>query len=425
MKKINPIKFCKDLFKIHRSITGLGTLKSLKYIQEYIPIKINSIKSGEKAFDWVIPPEWNINDAYIIDLKNNKKIASFKENFLHIVGYSVPVNKKMKFEELDKHLYFSKDMPDGIPYKTSYYKKRWGFCISYNEYKKLNRDSNYQVVIDSDFNEKGSLNYGELHIKGKTKEEIFLSSYICHPGMVNNELSGPCVLTCLAQSIIESNNYYSYRIVFVPETIGSIAFLSKNLKSLKKYVIGGYNVTCVGDERKWGLVPSRYGNNISDKIARHILNHFVYNYKEYSWLDRGSDERQYCAPGVDLPISCITRSKWDEYEEYHTSLDNFELVTAKGLKESFRVYSKCINVFELSKNIKPEINVYCEPNLGKRGLHPTMKKDEKDRSYRSIKHFISYCDGSNSILEIAELAKVDFFEAFEYYKILKKKKLFK
>lgn len=425
MKKINSIKFCKDLYKIHRSISGKGLVKSLEYIQEYIPVKIQNIKSGERVFDWTVPPEWNIKDAYIIDLETNEKIISFNENFLHVLGYSEPVNKKIDFKELKKHIYYSKEVPSGIPYKTSYYQKRWGFCMSYSQYKLLNKKSKYHVVIDSEFNSKGSLHYGELYIKGKSNKELFFSTYICHPNMANNELSGPCIITSLAQSVLKLDNYYSYRFIFVPETIGSISYLSKNLKSLKENVIGGYNVTCVGDERKWGLVPSRYGDNISDKVARHILKNFVNQFTEYSWLDRGSDERQYCSPGVDLPISCITRSKWDEYDEYHTSLDNFELVTKKGLEDSLRIYLKCIQVFELGQNIIPEINVYCEPNLGKRGLHPTIKKDEKDRSYRGIKHFISYCDGSNSILEIAELSKIDFFEAFEYYTILYKQNLFK
>jgi len=423
--KINLLKFCKDIFTIPRSITGQGVRDTLTYINKYIPLKIKKISSGEKAFDWTIPPEWNINEAYIIDQTKNKKIIDFKDNTLHILGYSTAIDKEITFKELEKHLYFLKDLPDAIPYKTSYYEKRWGFSLSYNQYKSMDKNSKYRVVIDSSHNNNGELNYGELLIKGKSKKEIFLSTYICHPQMANNELSGIAVVTALANILLKQDNYYSYRFVFVPETIGSIAYISKNLSKLKKNVIGGFNITCVGDEKRWGIIPSRYGNNISDKIAEHILMYNVKKYSKHSWLDRGSDERQYCSPGVDLPICCITRSKWNEYPEYHTSLDNFNLVTKKGLDESLEIYLKCIRVFESNKNIKPKITVFCEPNLGVRGLHPTMKKDEHNLKYRDIKHFISYCDGTNSILEIADLCKIDFFEAFDYYMELKNVNLIK
>ena len=321
----------------------------------------------------------------------------------------------MGFEELKSHLYYLEDLPEAIPYKTSYYEERWGFCLSFNKFKSIDRNSRFRVVIDSSHDQKGVLNYGELIIKGKSKKEIFISTYICHPQMANNELSGPSVVTGLAASIINENNYYTYRFVFIPETIGSIAYLSKNYKALKKNVIGGFNITCVGDEKSWGYIPSRYGDNISDKISKHVLNHYVEEYNKFSWLDRGSDERQYCAPGIDLPICCITRTKWNEYPEYHTSLDNFDIVTAKGLSDSFKIFKKCFQVFELNLDIKPITKILCEPNLGKRGLHPKMKIDENDLSYRNIKHFISYCDGSNTILDIANLCGFNFFDTYGYY----------
>ncbi len=422
-QEIDLLKFCKDIFKFPRSISGQGVRDTLKYIKDYIPIEIKKIDSGEKVFDWEIPPEWNINSAYVHDISNDKRVIDFNDNTLHVLGYSTSVNKEMGFEELESHLYYLEDLPEAIPYKTSYYEERWGFCLSYNKFKSIDRNSRFKVVIDSSHDQEGVLNYGELIIKGKSSKEIFISTYICHPQMANNELSGPSVATGLAASIINENNYYTYRFVFVPETIGSIAYLSRNFKTLKKNVIGGFNITCVGDEKSWGYIPSRYGDNISDKISKHVLNHYVDEYNKFSWLDRGSDERQYCAPGIDLPICCITRTKWNEYPEYHTSLDNFDFVTAKGLSDSFRIFKKCFQVFELNLDIKPITNILCEPNLGKRGLHPKMKIDENDLSYRNIKHFISYCDGSNTILDIANLCGFNFFDTYGYYLKAKQNKI--
>ena len=274
--------------------------------------------------------------------------------------------------------------------------------------------SEFRVFIDSEFKEDGNLTYGELIIKGEVEEEIFFSSYVCHPQMVNNELSGPSVLTGIAESLLKKDNYYSYRFVLIPETIGSIVYLSKNLNELKKNVIGGFNISCVGDERSWGLVPSRYGNNISDKIGEYILKKHHPNFIKYSWLDRGSDERQYCSPGIDLPISSITRSKFGEYPEYHTSLDNFDVVTEKGLKDSLSIYLRCIDIFEKNR-FNPKVKVYCEPQLGKRGLYPTISTRKSGEVVRNMMNFISYCDGSNSILEISSICGIDFNESYEYF----------
>jgi aminopeptidase-like protein len=423
MNEFNLLKFCQDLYTIPRSLTGSGVRETLRYIKKIIPIDIKKVKSGTKVFDWVVPEEWNIKSAYIIEKETGKKIIDFNNHRLHIMGYSKAINCEMTYEDLVPKLYFLKDQPDAIPYVTSYYKKDWGFCLSYNEFKKLKKLSNYIVHIDSSFNPDGFLNYGELLIPGEKKEEILFSSYICHPQMVNNELSGPSVLTGIANYLLNRNNYYSYRFVLIPETIGSITYISKNLKRLKELVKGGYNITCVGDERDWGLVPSRYGNNISDEIAEHILKHNVTKYTKYSWLDRGSDERQYCAPGVDLPISSITRTKYGMYPEYHTSLDDFNVVTAKGLAQSLEVYIKCVKVFELNKNIKPKIKVYGEPQLGKRGLYPNISTKTSANQVKNMMNFISYCDGNNTILEISNLCNISFFDSIDIYDKLKANQL--
>tara|TARA_B100000575_G_C23120244_1_gene648163 strand:- start:912 stop:2192 length:1281 start_codon:yes stop_codon:yes gene_type:complete len=424
LSKIDLLKFCKDLYKIPRSITGNGVVKSLEYIQQYIPIEIKSVKSGTNAFDWIVPPEWNIREAYIINLSTGKKVIDFKIQNLHVMGYSQPINLELSYNELIKNIHFIKDQPDAIPYVTSYYSKSWGFCMSYNSFKKLDKSSNYKAFIDSDFNKNGNLTYGELLIKGKVEKEIFLSSYICHPQMVNNELSGPAVLTGIADYLINKSNYYSYRFVLIPETIGSIVYLSKNIESLKKNVVGGFNITCVGDERSWGLIPSRYGNNISDKIAEKVLSKMYPAYIKYSWLDRGSDERQYCAPGVDLPICSITRTKYGEYPEYHTSLDDFDLVTSKGLEESLNVYIECIKNFELNKEgIYPKINVLGEPQLSKRRLYPTISKKNSSSNIHNFMNVISYCDGKNELNEISKLCNIDYSETYSIYLKLKEHNL--
>ena len=412
--RMNLLKFCKDLYKIPRSLTGEGVVNSLEYIQKIIPLEIKQVKSGTNVFDWTVPPEWNIKDGYVIEINSGKKVIDFKSHNLHVLGYSEPINKEISFEELKKNLYYLKDQPDAIPYITSYYSKRWGFCLSFNDFKKLDVSSKYLVVIDSEFKEDGVLTYGELLIKGRVEKEIFFSSYICHPQMVNNELSGPSVLTGIAEVLAKKSSYYSYRFVLVPETIGSITYLSKNLEILKKNVVGGFNITCVGDERSWSLIPSRYGNNLSDKIAEHVLKTNYPGFLKYSWLDRGSDERQYCAPGIDLPISSITRSKYGEYPEYHTSLDNFDVVTEKGLSDSLEVYLKCIEVFEKNR-FYPKIKVFCEPQMGKRGLYPSISTKESGNLVRNMMNFISYCDGTNSILEISEICGVNFSEGYDYF----------
>jgi aminopeptidase-like protein len=411
---MNLIKFCEDLYIIPRSLTGEGVVKTLQYIQNIIPIEILDVPSGTIAFDWTVPPEWNISDAYVIDLSTNEKIIDLKNHNLHVIGYSSPIDKEIDYSELISHLYFIEDQPDAIPYITSYYAERWGFCLTYNQYKSLKKDSKYKVYVDSKYNKNGKLTYGEYFIKGKSEEEILFSSYICHPQMVNNELSGPAVLTGIANQLKNRDNYYSYRFVLIPETIGSITYLSKNFIHLKERVIGGFNLTCLGDERSWGYIPSRYGNNISDRIAKYLLKNKIGKFIEYSWLDRGSDERQYCAPGVDLPLSSVTRSKYGEYPEYHTSKDNFELVTEKGLNESLDFYLECVEIFERNR-FYPKLNVLCEPQLGKRGLYPSISTKESGKIVRNMMNFISYCDGNNSILDISEICNIPFNESFSYY----------
>lgn len=410
-------QWAKDLFPICRSLTGEGVRQTLRYIQALIPnLEIKSIPSGEQVFDWTIPDEWNIDDAWISDLSGNRLI-SFKDNNLHVMGYSDQVEKELTYEELDKHLYSLPDQPDAIPYITSYYKKRWGFCVSENQRKELKKHRKLKVKVEATLHN-GELNYGELLIQGKSKKEILLSTYVCHPSMANNELSGPVVTTALAQYIQTLDRYYSYRIIFIPETIGSIAYLSKHLIEMKKNTIAGFVITCVGDDRTYSYIPSRMGNTLADKVALHALKYEYPDFDRYSFLDRGSDERQYCAPGIDLPVCSICRSKYGEYPEYHTSLDNLDLISPSGLNGSFSLYRKIIDLLENNKTY--QVTTKCEPQLGKRGLYPTISTKKSGEQTRTMTNLIAYCDGKNDLLDIAEIIQEDGVNLIQLTQTLEK-----
>ena len=416
------------LFPITRSLTGDGVKKTLNIIQKELPkLKIKKFKSGIKVFDWNIPEEWNVTDAYVID-KYNNRIIDFKKNNLHLVGYSIPIKKNITKKELFKNLYFLKNQPKAIPYITSYYKRRWGFCISYNEYKILDKlyslNDKFKVVINSNLNKKGNLNYGELILKGKSKKEILISTYICHPSMANNELSGPIVSMGLINYFKNKKLNKTLRFVFIPETIGSISYLSKNLKYLKKNVIGGYNLSCIGDERQHSCMFSKYQNSPSDEAvieAYKLLK--IKNYKVYPFLKRGSDERQYNSPGIDLKISSIFRTKYAEYPEYHTSLDNFNLVTLKGCVGGFNVARKSIEI--LLERIYPTFKIMCEPQMGKRGLYPTLSTKNEKKLTISYMDFLQYADGTNSLEKISNLIKLKLNSVKKINSILSKNNLIK
>ena len=414
------------LFPITRSLTGDGVKKTLNIIQKEFPkLKIKKFKSGTKVFDWNIPEEWNVTDAYVID-KYNNRIIDFKKNNLHLVGYSIPIKKNITKKELFKNLYFLKKQPKAIPYATSYYKRRWGFCISYNEYKILDKryslNDKFKVVINSNLNKKGNLNYGELILKGKSQKEILISTYICHPSMANNELSGPIVSMGLINYFKKKKLNKTLRFVFIPETIGSISYLSKNLKYLKENVIGGYNLSCIGDERQHSCMFSKYQNSPSDEAvieAYKLLK--MKNYKVYTFLKRGSDERQYNSPGIDLKISSIFRTKYGEYSEYHTSLDDFNLVTKKGCLGGFNVAKKSIEI--LLERIYPKCKIMCEPQMGKRGLYPTLSTKDEKKITKSYMDFLQYADGTNSLEKISNLIKLELNSVKKINSILFKNNL--
>lgn len=395
-----------DLFPLNRSITGQGNRETLQYLKNIIPnLNIKNFKSGDEVFDWTIPDEWHIDEGYIEDELGNK-IIDFKNNNLHILGYSEPIDAWISLDELKEHLHSLPEQPDAIPYLTSYYKKRWGFCLTHNQLLNL-KNVRYHVVIKSSFF-KGQLDYGELVIKGQLKEEILLSTYICHPSMANNELSGIVVTTALAQLINScKNNRYTYRILFIPETIGSIAYLSSNFGYLKEYVISGFVITCVGDNYNYSYLPSRTGDTYADKLARYVLNNYVVQYSEYSFLERGSDERQYCSPLIDLPVASVMRSKYGTFKEYHTSLDNLDFISVDGLLGAFKVYEKIIRIIETNKTFRPLI--YCEPQLGKRGLYNISSNDNSDLCI----NIIALVDGKLDLIDLSTILNHDYFEVLK------------
>lgn len=394
--------WAKDLYPICRSLSGPGVRTTLAYIQQRLPgLQIMEVASGTQAFDWKVPDEWTIRDAYVAN-EAGERVIDFKAHNLHVLGYSEAVDTWVELEELNKHLYSLPEQPDAIPYVTSYYSRRWGFCVTQQQRDAL-QPGRYHVVVDADLGP-GVLNYAELILPGQSSDEVMLSTYVCHPSMANNELSGPVVTMALARwlmSLGQENRRYTYRIVFIPETIGSIMYLSRHIDHLKAHVKAGFNITCIGDERCYSWLPSRRGNTLSDRAALHVLKHIAPDFKRYTWLDRGSDERQYCAPGVDLPMTTIMRSKYAQYPEYHTSLDDLNLVTPAGLAGGFNALQQAIQVVE--HDVVPKVTVFCEPQLGKRGLYPTLSTKESGATVRAMMNLISYCDGEHSLLEIAEI----------------------
>ncbi len=413
--------FAKKLFPINRSITGDGVRETLEIIKMELPdLKIKKIRSGKKVFDWVVPEEWNVKEAYIL-CPDGKKIVDFKKNNLHLVGYSEPVNKEIELNELQNHLHSLPNQPEAIPYVTSYYKRYWGFCLKDNQRKKLKKGT-YKVCIKSHF-KKGFLNYGEISWKGKERKEIFFSTYICHPSMGNNEVSGPVLASTIGKYIntMKAKNY-SYRIIFIPETIGSIVFLSKNIIKMKKNVVAGFNLTCVGDDYKYSYIPSRHGDTLADNILKHVLSFSKIKYKKYTFLDRGSDERQYCAPGVDLPVVVFCRSKFGDYDEYHTSLDNLDFISSDGFQGSFNIIKKVVDSLEINKKVQTKF--LCEPQLGKRGLYPEISKKNIYDEIFLQSNVIAYADG-RSLLEIAEILNVPLWELHKISSKLEENKILK
>jgi len=393
-----------ELYPICRSITGNGFRETLHWIKKHIELTQHEVPTGTQVFDWTVPKEWNIKDAYV---KNSKgeRIIDFNKSNLHVVNYSVPVKQKMLLEELKKHLFTLSDRPDWIPYRTSYYKESWGFCLSHKQFLEL-QDEEYEVCIDSSL-EDGHLTYGEYYLKGEKPDEVLISCHACHPSLCNDNLSGIAIATFLAKYLSQINLSYSYRFIFIPGTIGSITWLCLNENQVHK-IKHGLVLTCLGDPGKSTYKKSRRGDAEIDKAVTHVLKHSGKDSEIIDFFPYGYDERQFCSPGFNLPVGCFMRTPHNCYPEYHTSADNLDLVQTEYLADSF---SKCLSVLHILENNKKYLNQNpkCEPQLGKRGLYGAIggQTDTKMREMAML-WVLNLSDGNHSLLDIADRSGMSF-----------------
>lgn len=419
------LKFFFDrLFKIPRSITGKGFLKSIKILGEIVDLNLVKIKSGSKVLDWTVPKEWNVNDAYVLNSKG-EKIIDFKKNNLHLVNYSIPIKKKIEFNELNKHLFKIKSMPNAIPYVTSYYNRNWGFCLSYNQYKKINKKDKFKVVIDTKLHN-GNLIYSDKKIKGKSKKEILIYTYLCHPQMANNELSGPLVWSFLYKYLkMTGPHNYTYRFVCAPENIGAASFLHKNKKNVKN-IVAGYIVQCAGNGKIVTFKKSRLATSLADRAALNIIKNSKFKYKIVDFVPDGSDERQFCSPGFNLPIASIMRKMYGEYKEYHTSLDNEKCISYKTILETLNIYIDTLKTIE--GNFVPYARVqYGTPQLSKSkiDLYPKMMNfiDKPRKEYVLLMlEILNLSDGKLDLLDICNIKGFKLINYIDLYEKLIKSK---
>ncbi len=396
-------RLAERLYPICRSITGNGVRETLAILKEIIPLELTEVPSGTKVLDWEIPDEWNIKDAWIKDMAGDK-IINFRDLNLHVLNYSTPVDQIIDLERLKKHVYTLPEYPQWVPYRTSYHNRQWGFCMSHNQMENL-KDDNYHIKIDSEIRP-GALTYGEFFIQGKTKEEVLISCHICHPSLCNDNLSGIIIATFIAGFLQTLKTRFSYRFLFIPGTIGSIAWLSRNENKLQniKY---GLVLTLLGDTSPFHYKKSRRGNAEIDKIMEFLLrNESNSQIREFS--PYGYDERQFCSPGFNLPVGRFSRKPHGEFPEYHTSADNLDFVNPVNIGESFKFLLRVITLIE--NNIKYiNLNPKGEPQLGKRGLYRQIGGESRQKDYEmALLWILSFSDGDNSLLDIAIRSGIDF-----------------
>jgi aminopeptidase-like protein len=393
-----------ELYPICRSITGNGVRETLGILRREIPIEIHEVPSGTPVFDWTVPNEWNIRDAYIKN-GDGERVVDFNRSNLHVVSYSAPVSARLRLPELRPHLHTLPDYPDSVPYRTTYYKEDWGFCLSHRQLEAL-ADEEYEVRIDATL-APGRLTYGEYALPGSTDEEVLISCHVCHPSLANDNLSGMVVATELARYLAGRPRRYTYRFLFIPGTIGSITWLALNEARVSR-IRHGLVVTCVGDGGGFTYKKSRRGNADIDRAAMHVLKHLGTPYTVQEFFPYGYDERQYCSPGFDLPVGCLMRSPHGSYPEYHTSADDLTLVQPAYLAQSLAAYRAIVDVLETNRvylNLSPK----CEPQLGKRGLYRAIGGDNHDsRRQLALLWVLNLSDGRHSLLDIAERADIPF-----------------
>jgi len=393
-----------ELFPTCRSITGDGLRATLRSLQQFIPVILREVPSGTRVFDWTVPAEWNIRDAFVKNAQG-ERVIDFRKSNLHVVNYSVAIHQKMSLEQLKPHLFTLPERPDWIPYHTSYYKKTWGFCLTHNQLNAL-PEGQYEVHIDSSL-EDGHLTYGELYLPGETGEEILISTHSCHPSLANDNLSGVAITCFLAKHISQVPHRYSYRFLFVPGTIGAITWLSLNESTVSR-IKHGLVIAGVGDAGPLSYKKSRRGNAEVDRAAMYVLRQYGPETNVMEFSPRGYDERQYCSPGFNLPVGRISRSPHGTFPEYHTSADNLEFVSAIALGDSF---SACLSIFSILEGNATYLNTNpkCEPQLGERGLYRTMGGLSKDSTTElALLWVLNLSDGDHTLLDIAERSQISF-----------------
>ena len=393
-----------QLYPICRSITGNGVRQTLNILGKHIPLSIQEVPTGTNVFDWTVPKEWNIRDAYIKNLKG-EKIIDFKNSNLHVLNYSIPIKKKVSSEELCEHVFTLPEYPDWIPYRTSYYKETWGFCLSHNQYLQL-RESEYEVLIDSSL-EEGYLTYGEYYVEGDSSDEILISSHICHPSLCNDNLSAIALTIFLAKYLNRLSLKYSYRFLFIPGTIGSITWLYRNETNVSK-IKHGLVVACVGDSGGFTYKKTRQGNAEIDQAVENVLRSGRDDYEIIDFFPYGYDERQYCSPGFNLAVGCLMRTPHGKYSEYHTSADNLDFVQPEYLGESFET---CLMVIDILEGNRAYVNVNpkCEPQLGKRGLYKKMGGGKSGGEKQlAMLWVLNQSDGNNTLLDISDKSRLKF-----------------
>ena len=391
-------KLMGELYPICRSITGNGLRQSLRIIQTHIPLELHEVPTGTPVFDWTVPKEWNIQDAYVRG-PGGEKVIDFQRSSLHVVNYSLPIRARMPLDKLKEHLHSIPEHPDWVPYRTSYYKENWGFCLSHRTLQSL-EEGEYEVVIDSSL-EEANLTYGECYVKGTTTDEILISSHCCHPSLCNDNLSGMVLATFLAKNLHRPKLRYSYRFILAPGTIGAITWLARNENTTSR-IKHGLVIACVGDKGPFKYKKSRRGDADIDKAAVHALKHSGQAYAVSEFTPYDYDERQYCSPGFNLPVGSLTRTPHDCYPENHTSADNMDFVTPESLAGSFQLYSTVLEILEKNKRYL-NTNPKCEPRLGKRGLYGAFGGKRDANTYElAMQWTLNFSDGHHTLLEIAE-----------------------
>lgn len=392
-----------ELYPICRSITGEGFRKTLARLSREIPVETHEVPTGTKVFDWTVPREWNIRDAYVKNARG-ERVIDFQRHTLHVLNYSIPVHREMTLEELRPHLFTLPERPDWIPYRTSYYQPNWGFCLSHRRLLEM-EEGEYEVCIDSTL-EDGHLTYGEVCLPGEIAEEVLISCHACHPSLCNDNLSGVAVAAFLARQLAAMPRRYSYRFLFVPGTIGSITWLALN-REHTNLIRHGLVLTGIGDGGNFTYKKSRRGNAVIDRAVEHVLRHSGGAYAVQEFSPYGYDERQYCSPGFNLPVGCLMRTPHGCYPQYHTSADNLDFVHPASLAESLRTCLAVVHVLENDRRYV-NLNPYCEPQLGKRGLYSAIGGNNVKQLELAMLWALNSSDGQASLLEIAEKSQMEF-----------------